>query len=101
MRMRASVRYDRTSGDFLLRCEACAVRRDGDAYYWPLSLEFWNPTKGMTMCRACWKEKDRNFARKWREDPKVRARERAWMADYLAAMTPRERRIRHTKNRAA
>ena len=47
---RSNVRY--IDGEFHLRCETCKVSNQGSAY-WPMALEFWNPTLGFQKCRAC------------------------------------------------
>jgi hypothetical protein len=49
------VRYREDVG-WELRCEACAFRRQ-EASYWPLTLEFWSPERGMGRCRACWNDR--------------------------------------------
>lgn len=40
-------------GEFQLRCEACKVSNQ-HSYYWPITLDFWEPDKGFSRCRACW-----------------------------------------------
>lgn len=60
----SNVRYadDIEGTTWVLRCEDCA--RSGGQCLWPLTLEFWNPTRrsetggragrSMARCRACW-----------------------------------------------
>ena len=55
-----------------LRCESCAAA--GRGAYWPLTLEFWYPLRGMTRCRACIRERDNATKRaRSRSDPAYRA----------------------------
>lgn len=49
--MQRGVRY--IDGEFQLRCDHCAKSRQG-AFYWPITLEYWDPKRGMGRCRACW-----------------------------------------------
>ena len=61
-----------------LRC-----RRRGQASFWPLTFDFWDPRLGMSNCRACIRELARiRVRRKYHEDAEYRARTiantRAW-----------------------
>lgn len=49
--LRSNVRFNRDLGDFEMRCDSCAYKRG--PRYWPLTLEFWNPSANMLRCRAC------------------------------------------------
>lgn len=70
------VRY-RPDVGFELRCDPCGKRRVTECY-WPLTLEFWQPSRGMTMCRACRRRKDAQAAReKYARDPATRRRKLA------------------------
>jgi len=57
----SAVRWRRDTG-FEMRCERCAEKNNG-IRFWPMTLEFWKPSRGMTMCRACYAEYDRQVAR--------------------------------------
>lgn len=63
---------------FEARCPDC--HRRGGQSYWPVTLEFWDPSRpspnggqmgrSMARCRACWKAMDaRNRRRRHRLDP--------------------------------
>lgn len=65
---RPPVRYSEELQGFELRCPDC--ERRGVAYFWPLTLEFWDPHTTMRRCRAC------NAAKK-RADEKKRRQEKA------------------------
>lgn len=81
-RLPRGVRY-RADVGFEMRCDSCA--RSRDARYWPLTTEFWWPTRGLSQCRGCHLHDD---ARKLREkraaDPEFRARVNARNAKYRA-----------------
>lgn len=62
------------------RCDECA-KRDTDARFWPLTLEFWNPKKSMRRCRSCQRALEAKAAR----------------AKYLANTTFRERRLNNAR----
>jgi hypothetical protein len=66
-----SVRY--ADDEFEMRCLSCG-------YYWPLTLEFWYPTRSLARCTACdrahsstvkeaKKKADRERTARWRADP--------------------------------
>jgi len=65
-------------GEFELRCMDCAQGDHGA--YWPLTLEFWNPRRGMQRCRACWTAKRRRdeHARRLANPASTRERNRAY-----------------------
>lgn len=81
-----------------LRCEYCA--RAKVASWWPLTLEFWNPDKGMTRCRACWNA----YVRAARRSAEARARRIAATPPRVLAERQEERRAYHrewaARNRA-
>ena len=49
---RVSVRYNRREDEWSMRCDSCASAGQSKAW-WPLSLEFWDPSSGLQRCRAC------------------------------------------------
>lgn len=58
-------------GEFYLRCGSC--HRAHRAAYWPMTLEFWKPSEGLTRCRACWATYRRlQQQRRPRNDPRHR-----------------------------
>ena len=62
---------------FELRCDVCAKARRTDCY-WPLTLDFWNPRRGMTMCRACRRRADAVASRsRYHRDGRVRSQKLA------------------------
>ena len=69
----AGVRF--IDGEFSLRCRGCAAKHEMGGRYWPLSVEFWNPVRGMTRCRACWNERDAKAARTYQARHPERVRE--------------------------
>jgi hypothetical protein len=73
------VRY-RPDVGFEMRCPVCTVR--GDERYWPLTVEFWWPARGMSRCRACWRAERTAQQRCRRRRPGVRVREIAKMRAY-------------------
>ena len=58
------VRWDPGEGEWILKCDECAAKQS-TKYYWPLSLEFWNP-RTMQRCRACDKERRARLTREKR-----------------------------------
>lgn len=57
------LRYREATG-FELRCLGCADSdQPGDSRWWPLTTEFWFPSRGLSRCRACWREYDARKAR--------------------------------------
>ena len=69
----AGVRF--MDGEFALRCEGCAAKHQVGGRYWPMTTEFWDPHRGMTRCRACWREKDARIHRQYRTNHLERVRE--------------------------
>jgi hypothetical protein len=69
----APFKFDRDTKEFLLRCNDCAER--GDAAYWPLTTEFWNPSQ-LQRCRACGLAKKRRQSRQRTLDDPVHAQAR-------------------------
>lgn len=78
---------------FEARCPDCA--RAKRAAYWPITLEFWDPTRvnaeggrlgrSMARCRACWQAKDaRDRRRRYLRDEALRERETRRNAKYRA-----------------
>lgn len=102
---RVSVRYDRSEKEWVMRCDSCASSGQTSAY-WPLSLEFWDPSSGLQRCRAC-----SNLARRMRhvdtvEERRAKQRERyhqtrdyrlAWRHAYHAANRERINEARRRK----
>jgi hypothetical protein len=78
------VRYRADTG-FELRCDDCA-ESGGVTCYWPITLEYWNPSAGMGRCRACW-------LAEWRR------RQRAHRASDLEARRAHDRRRYHENRR--
>lgn len=75
---RANVRYDPDMGEhgtFLMRCEDCATKNKGTAF-WPLTVEFWNPTLGLQRCRACHRDHRRKRHRQSVEQRRATQRRR-------------------------
>lgn len=70
----SGVRYREDVG-FEMRCEGCAERNSGPAY-WPMTLEYWHPRHGFKFCRACLAARDRAKARATRARDLDAARER-------------------------
>ena len=63
-------------GEFQLRCQACKASSRG-SYYWPITLEFWDPDRGMARCRACWATYQRlRMAAQRARDPEIQKRKR-------------------------
>lgn len=58
---RAGIRFRKDTG-WEFRCESCAT--NDVERYWPLTLEFWDPNKGMSRCRACWVDYARRARRR-------------------------------------
>lgn len=54
------------------RCGDCKAARR--ASFWPLTMEFWAPHKGMLRCRACWKEWEHKFQSRYRADHRAELR---------------------------
>lgn len=61
---RPPVRYSADLQGFEMRCEDC--QRRGVAYFWPLTVEFWEPGS-MRRCRACNAAKKRADEKKRRQ----------------------------------
>lgn len=93
------VRYREDMG-FELRCEDCAYRRQF-ASFWPLTLEYWAPERGMSRCRACWA--DRLQGRRSLSVGELEARNEAIRAEKARkqAVRDRSRRRRAGIGRAA
>lgn len=71
------VTFDSDAG-FLVWCEDC---NEG----WPLTLECWNPRRGLTRCAACWRERSAAWIANRRLDPEFRGAElEANRASYYA-----------------
>jgi len=95
-------------GGFEMRCEICAAK--GEQSYWPLDLEFWTPSKGLTRCKSCWNayERDLRAAAKRRRGgvtAKASAAQRAYQRDWAARKRQQEReaegRERYERRKAA
>lgn len=101
------VRWNPEVDAFTLKCDDCAKR--GDACYWPLTLDFWNP-RTMQRCRACDADKRARMEREKRRADNAfaeerRARARAYYRENKAVMSMkhtiymRERRARQRAER--
>ena len=89
--VRSTVRF--RDGGFELRCEYCAARTNVAAY-WPLTTEFWYPSK-MARCKACYQEDDR-LRHRARGKAARAAYQREWRSrnpGYNAAATALSRRM--------
>lgn len=79
MKRDAAVRWrDDTGWEY--RCESCATAHRQQ--FWPLTREFWDPSRGMQRCRACFAEAQARAAREryrsseaYREAIKAKRRE--------------------------
>lgn len=93
------VRY--LDGEFQLRCDTCAKAQQGPRY-WPLTLEYWNPHRGMSRCRACWatQHRLRQRERDRRNAERVNAKNRAYREAKRAILNER-RRERYAAERRA
>lgn len=97
MILQATIRY--RDGSWELRCERCAALRRVGPTYWPLTLEFWDPT-AMTRCRACHKEvkRQKNKSSYARDEERRKAALASGRA-YYRALDDEERRIMMDKKR--
>lgn len=88
--------------DFEMRCDACASN-SSTTIYWPLTLEFWNPTHGLRRCRACLMVDDRKRHRELRARLSPETRRARDRARYLAnrPLFLLKQRVRDTARRAA
>lgn len=78
------VRWDPDLGEFKMKCDDCSRRGHGIACYWPITIEFWNPTS-MQRCRACNLDRKRRLEREARRDNpehagRLREKNRAYYA---------------------
>jgi hypothetical protein len=91
---------------FEMRCEDCLASAKGQCF-WPITLEFWNPERttekgtragrGMTRCRACWRERDAYlFRTRYSKRPSIREKNRLRNEQYRAE----NRDVIRAKNRA-
>lgn len=104
------IRYSPVTG-WELRCESCS--HDREQAFWPLTLEFWNPTAGMTRCRACWVTRNRYRRAQGRGGPRLlfeeqvrsnlarRAYQREWAGRKRAEQRASEGRSRYERRKAA
>lgn len=74
MKVRSTVRYREDTG-WECQCPECSE-------YLPLDAEFWEPKRGMTRCRGCWRANDRAVQRaryraspEWAEKKRQKARQ--------------------------
>lgn len=71
--MTEPIRYNKDTEEFEYRCESC-LRKNVKAW-WPLTLEFWSPYRGMTRCHACHAEYKAKVMRDRRaNDPEYKQR---------------------------
>lgn len=82
------VRYREDVG-FEMRCESCS--RKGIESYWPLDLEFWNVNKGMTRCKACWTEYERQRKNRLTATARNTAAKRKYQREWAARKRAEER----------
>lgn len=96
------VRYRSDSG-WELRCESCAAAKG--QRYWPLSHEFWDTNKGLSRCRACWVEYERNrrrtVTRNHARAEAIRKYHREWAATKRRLDREAEGRQRYERRKAA
>jgi hypothetical protein len=65
------IKWNKETEEWEYRCEECI--RKGMRSWWPLTFEFWNPTRGMNRCLACQAEhKARQQREKRRANPEYR-----------------------------
>lgn len=74
---------------FEMRCESCAHKAIES--YWPLDLEFWSPSKGMTRCRACWNEYEAARKRRLTASARNTAAKRKYQREWAARKRVQER----------
>lgn len=89
-------------GGFEMRCASCAA--DKGVRYWPLSLEFWLPQKGMSRCKACWNAYQRRQEKRrrvHRRTDNMRAYQREWAARRREQQRQAEGRGRYERRKAA
>ena len=90
-------------GGFEMRCEDCADK--GEQCYWPLDLEFWNPNKGMTKCKACWNAYQRASEKRRRAATQKSAAQREYQRQWAARKRQQQRedegRQRYERRKAA
>jgi hypothetical protein len=87
----APVRWSDELG-WLFRCESCAKKRQ--QAYWPLEPkgEFFEPSRGMVRCNACYREAIRLKKREqYRDDAAHREAKKRSERAYRASMTQAER----------
>lgn len=94
MKNEHGVRYRRDTG-WELRCASCRKSRH-TPFYWPLTHEFWDTHRGLTRCKACWRNYDlHNKRERYRTDPVFRAEQLE--KNRARRLTTREvARIKHT-----
>ena len=64
---------------FEARCPDCVI--SGGACFWPITLEFWDPKRGMTRCRGCHDRRAAaNLRARYRSDPLKLERNRRYRA---------------------
>ena len=98
MILKATVRYREDT--FELRCERCAALRKGNRGYWPLTLEFWNPKRSMTKCRACLTEVTRQTRRiEYAANAAVREKATAYARAQYASLSAQEKAVLREKQR--
>lgn len=93
----SGVRY--LHGEFQLRCEACKASSQGPSY-WPLTLEFWEPEKGMNRCRACWATYHRRrMAAERARDPELQRRRRRAYYEQARTALLLKKKLRYAEHR--
>lgn len=87
-------------GAFEMRCPSCTAK--GVERYWPLTLEFWYPQRGMTACRACQAERHaRRKREQYASDPAHRAKVVARNRERRRAARNADLRIKYRERVAA
>lgn len=74
------IRWDREEECFTAKCNRCAAINQTRCY-WPLTLEFWNPSS-MQRCRACNADLKRIKQRVYAGTPEQRAKARVYARTY-------------------
>ena len=78
--------------EFEAKCDYCLE-------WWPLDLDYWLPSHGFRKCHACIRDQKTAYMARRRQDPEVRARDRAVSTANRAAKTAADpdhaKRVQH------
>lgn len=61
------VRWNKELECFEMWCPDCQARNDGPTFH-PLDPEFWDVSRGLARCHACWAQKKRDAEKQRRAD---------------------------------